>query len=122
MINLMYPKPKKCKWKYKQWYWQERMLSRLRVGVMPTTLWAKSIGQNTDGYCRHCGSCDETLSHLFEMNCPKLHYNMMTQYMNMTFSDMVEELNRNQYGMREQLETALLRFIYENNVFKIVTD
>ena len=72
MIEQQLLRPLKKMSKYHGDFWKERMLARIRVGVLPTRSWARSMRLARHDDCRHCKNEEETLEHLFEGGCPKL--------------------------------------------------
>ena len=68
-----YSNPKKPPWTRLNSYWKERMLFRIRVGVLPTKAWACLTHQADSDICRHCKHEVEDLDHLFG-KCESLQY------------------------------------------------
>ena len=81
MQKLIYKEicPKKRNNKNKYWtksFWKEKVCSRIRLGVLPTKVWAYSMKLDASPLCRHCLNELETLDHLFE-SCPALDYSYL---------------------------------------------
>ena len=55
--------------KYRGDFWEERLLARIRMGVLPTKKWASRLGLEQNSRCRHCKLDEETAQHLF-LECP----------------------------------------------------
>lgn len=51
--------------KYRGDFWEERLLARIRMGVLPTKKWALRLGLEQNSCCRHCKLDEETAQHCF---------------------------------------------------------
>jgi hypothetical protein len=71
--HVLFPKQQRDSRKYFGDSWKEKLMSRIRMGVLPTQAWAKSMRLSTSDRCRHCGFESETLPHLFG-NCSAVSY------------------------------------------------
>lgn len=76
--QVLVPRNKFDKHKYFGDFWKEKLLARIRMGVLPTECWAQSMRLCDSDVCRHCHSTQETIVHLFE-NCPALNYSQLIQ-------------------------------------------
>ena len=116
------PKKKRDKWKYRECFYEERMLARMRVGVLPTERWAWRLKQVDTPACRHCGNYEETIEHLFEFKCEQLNYHVLVPYLDKSWEDMRRILNERMNPSRVDLESRLLEFVQLNDVFRIIDD
>jgi hypothetical protein len=126
IITIRLPKKKKEKHKYWKDFWKERTLARIRMGVLPTRSWAKSMNLATDNLCRHCQQSEETLDHLFNQ-CSHLNYLLLESFQRsvenlscfrLSFNVIRNILLSTEKVLRRNLENALLEFIKSNDLFK----
>ena len=73
VLNSLAPKKKSNPLKYWSSWKVERLIARIRMGVLPCKSWAKSMKLDFSDLCRHCTAHVETLDHLFG-NCEALDY------------------------------------------------
>jgi hypothetical protein len=115
---------KRVLWKYREGFWEERTLSRLRMGIIPSRFWAFSVKLSDSPLCRHCESFNESNDHLF-YNCSALDYTSLREFysylnvLNLPFNfDSISLLLRDSRFNRSAVENCLLQFIRNNSLFK----
>ena len=66
LINhKMLPRRRREKGKCKKSFWKERLLSRVRMGLLPTRSWAFDMKFTSRDNYKHCGTHSESLDYLF---------------------------------------------------------
>jgi hypothetical protein len=76
ILDEIAPRMSRDRAKYWEDHWKERVMARVRMGVLPTRVWAKSMRLCQSDLCRHCGLSCESLDHLFG-HCPSLDYTLL---------------------------------------------
>jgi exonuclease III len=123
IVYRITPKRLKQKWKYTGDFWKERLLVRIRMGVLPTRAWALSMKLSESALCRHCNACDETMDHLLSQ-CENLDYSLLHTYWNTISSNLINLeniqviLKNGLHPQRAILEDSLLNFVKLNQLFK----
>ena len=113
-IRQRYPSPtsppSRVRWR------NEVYLSRIRMGCIPTRMWASRFGLTDDPLCRHCGAVEETQDHLFS-DCENLDYSSLRALgINTSFTS-IQSLLRSQ-GVSHEQQNLVLEFITSNNLYK----
>ena len=101
-------------------YWSvwktESLLSRVRMGVLPTKLWAKSMKLDDSDVCRHCKTASESVNHLFG-ECPALDYTEFKFSNWNTLLDVAKDCQNPSYR-KNMMNFA--QFVAKERIFKIV--
>ena len=119
MIEKRWPRAKKVKTKYLDDFWCERLMARIRVGVLPTRSWAFQMRLSKSNLCRHCGEVEETVEHLFDGSCPKINTEELQKVGMFSFQDVKSHLwnFQSKYACQDVMQ-AVVRFVKYNNLWK----
>jgi hypothetical protein len=112
-----------AQFKYRKDFWQERLLARCRMNVLPTKQWAFSIRIDPDETCRHCNLETESIRHLF-FECSVLQQiltnKLDTMGWNLAWDEIRQHLKSKNSRKRAVLEKCLIEHAKVNEIFKIV--
>jgi exonuclease III len=116
------PSQPRSRWKYHQDFWIERLLARVRMGVLPTRSWAFSMRLSDSNLCRHCFLHEETFDHLLT-ECPVLNRDELfrtwpSHYGSLTLSSIRLVFKEPLHTLRNSLEQSIIRFVRMNDLFK----
>ena len=106
-------------WTYRDSFWKEKHLSRLRVGVHSTRVWAKRVGLSSTDSCRYCKRERETLHHIFMDKCMGLEHRFdLFAKFGILEVDMLRHVLLNEENeIREDVEEHILQVIGQTKVF-----
>ena len=114
----------KLMYKYRNNFWEECLLGRCRMNVLPTKAWAHSMRLEYSANCRHCHAEEETIDHLF-YRCLALDTEMFLNHVNIAgkiyeWNEIRENLKNPRSPLRGRFEKCIIEYTRNNNLFKIV--
>jgi hypothetical protein len=116
------PSQPRSRWKYHQDFWIERLLARVRMGVLPTRSWAFSMKLSDSNLCRHCFLHEETFDHFLTecsvLNRDELVRTWPSDYGPLTLSSLRLVFKEPLHLSRTTLEQSFIRFVRMNDLFK----
>ena len=119
MIEQRWPKTKEVKTKYLDDFWCERLMARIRVGVLPTRSWAFKMRLSKSYLCRHCGEVEETVEHLFDGSCSKINTEELQKVGMFSFQDVKSHLwSFQSKDACQDVMQAVVKFVKYNNLWK----
>ena len=122
LVEAAVEKPEKQRWKFVGDRWEERVLARLRVGVLPTNAWRVKLGLLKDVKCRHCQSHEETIEHWLFDHCEKLgsHFRLEQDFGVKTVEEVRDVLKTEAEPRREAMQRCLLDRTRKTDLFRYV--
>ena len=113
-IMTLLPRRKVQNKKYWKTWHLERFLSRVRMKILPTKVWAKSMKLESSDSCRHCKAFPETLDHLFG-TCPSIDYSFFSS----TFEQILFDCSDFESSHYRSQMRVLARFVKESSLFRL---
>ena len=113
ILDKLPPRPKR---RSRRSFKNEVYLARFRMGKIPTRFWAASMRLCDTPLCRHCDLVLENDDHWF-FDCSSIDYSPLILYNFECLPDISDSLNC--WENTFDLENAILRFIYFNDLFRV---
>ena len=122
LVEAAVEKSEKQRWKFIGDRWEERVLARLRVGVLATNAWRVKLGLSNNVKCRHCLTNEETIEHWLFDHCANLgsNFRLEEDFGVTTVEEVREVLKTEADPRREAMQRRLIVRTRLSDLFRYV--